>query len=76
MKTLNMLFNPDSYNPEVVYDLDSVLLETKQTQQIQMIDFQTISQQQGRKESSLEFESRFESGNLRRAMRVFTKTFT
>ncbi len=70
MKTLNRVLNPSSYRPEVVYDLDSLLLDTEQSHSIRMVDLETISQQQAKSDAPLEFESRFESGNLRRAMRV------
>nr|CAH0112957.1 unnamed protein product [Daphnia galeata] len=70
-KTLNMVLNPNSYQPEVVYDLDSLLLDPDQTQSIRMEDFETVSKHKISKASaSLEFESRFESGNLRRAIRI------
>lgn len=69
-----MLLNPSSYQPEVVYDLDSLLLDPEQTQSIRMEDFETVSKHSVSKPSApLEFESRFESGNLRRAIRVTTR---
>lgn len=72
MNTLNRVLNPSSYRPEVVYDLDSLLLNSENNQSIRMIDLEEVSQQQSKVKSdlSLEFESRFESGNLRRAMKV------
>ena len=72
MNTLNRVLNPSSYRPEVVYDLDSLLLNSENNQSIRMIDLEEVSQQQSKVKSdlSLEFESRFESGNLRRAMIV------
>ena len=70
-----MVLNPNSYQAEVVYDLDSLLLDPDQTQSIRMEDFETVSKHKISKASaSLEFESRFESGNLRRALRVWKKT--
>ena len=72
MNTLNRVLNPSSYRPEVVYDLDSLLLNSENNQSIRMIDLEEVSQQQSKVKSDLplEFESRFESGNLRRAMKV------
>lgn len=70
MKTLKIVLNPNLYQPVVVYDLDSNLLDSEQTRFVRMIDFDTISEHPGKAEVPLEFESRFESGNLRRAMRV------
>ncbi|XP_057364799.1 cytosolic carboxypeptidase 4-like isoform X2 [Daphnia carinata] len=70
-KSLNLVLNPNSYRPVVVYDLDAQLLEAEQTRSIRMEDIETISKHHiGKPDVPLEFESRFESGNLRRAMRV------
>lgn len=70
-KSLNLVLNPNSYRPVVVYDLDSQLLEAEQTRSIRMEDLETISKHHiGKPDAPLEFESRFESGNLRRAMQV------
>lgn len=74
MKTVNQILNPDSYHPQVVYDLDSLLLNTEQTHFIYMKDVEEISKKHSRADIPLEFESRFESGNLRRAMRVNKST--
>ncbi|XP_032793562.2 LOW QUALITY PROTEIN: cytosolic carboxypeptidase 4 [Daphnia magna] len=70
-KSLNLVLNPNSYRPVVVYDLDSQLLEAEQTRSIRMEDLETISKHHiDKPDAPLEFESRFESGNLRRAMQV------
>ncbi|XP_046441792.1 cytosolic carboxypeptidase 4-like isoform X2 [Daphnia pulex] len=70
-KSLNMVLNPNSYRPEVVYDLDSLLLDAEQTQSIRMEDFEAASKHRiSQPNAPLEFESRFESGNLRRAIRI------
>lgn len=67
-----MVLNPNSYRPEVVYDLDSLLLDAEQTQSIRMEDFEAASKHRiSQPNAPLEFESRFESGNLRRAIRVW-----
>ena len=66
-----MVLKPSLYQPEVVYDLDSLLLDAEQTQSIRMEDFEAVSKHCiSQPSASLEFESRFESGNLRRAIRV------
>lgn len=70
MKTLKMVLNPNLHQPVVVYDLDSTLLDSEQTRFVRMVDFDGLSDHPGKAETPLEFESRFESGNLRRAMRV------
>ena len=62
-----MALNPDSYRPKLVYDLDSILLEPKETNSIRMIDVESLSSQAN---DELSFESRFESGNLRQALKV------
>ncbi len=67
-----MVLNPNSYRPEVVYDLDSLLLDAEHTQSIRMEDFEAVSKHCiSQPNAPLEFESRFESGNLRRAIRVW-----
>lgn len=73
IKTLNGLLKSSSYQRQVIFDLDSILLNEEKTpiQSIRMIDFEKIPDLPGDPDVSLEFESRFEGGNLRHATRVF-----
>lgn len=61
--------NPDGYKPQLVYDLDSCLLSPNVNSTLKMIDLETASKVI-KSPQSLEFESRFESGNLRKAYQV------
>lgn len=67
LKTLKLALNPDSYQPRLVYDLDSQLLDPEETKNIRMIDKESLTEHL----KDLHFESRFESGNLRRVFQVY-----
>lgn len=60
---------PDTYKPRLVYDLDALLLEPEAIETINMIDVKSLEEKQA-DDGVLHFESRFESGNLRRAFQV------
>lgn len=70
MKTLNLAANPEAYNPELVYDLDSCLLSPDANRTLKMIDLEATSRGCLPNEKFLKFESRFENGNLRKAFMV------
>ena len=75
MKTLESALSPDSYQPKLVYDLDSLLLDPKHTKSIQKIDTSYTDDKCDSESVPLDFESRFESGNLRRAYRVIKSVY-
>ena len=69
----NIIYERRSYEPRVVYDLDDLISRTKddtENEAVKKKRFGSILDEPYFPFGSLRFESRFESGNLRRAIQI------
>ena len=59
-----------SHESEVVYDFDLLLQQRNKSQPLVNNDLQEIGKSSGKQNGGLEFESRFECGNLRKVIKI------